>query len=315
MEQNFIRPIEHLAGKTPDAPDWFKRAIEAECDEGEVEVCGATIKFTTWGAVGSPGLLFVHGGRAHRDWWRPFAPFFANDFRVAALDLSGLGDSGWRDAYDVEVSIQELLAVIEAAELGANYPPVVIGHSFGGWITLSAVEHVGEKLAGAVVIDSAITVPDPNEGYDLSKLPRFDHGQLRKNRVYETIEEPISRFRFLPQQPCDEHYIVDYIARNGLRQEGSGWTWKFDPAHGANFQFHYDRDLFIAPRCPLAFIYGERSLMAQGDGFMHLREQTANRSPFVIVPGAHHHLMIDSPIAFISTLRMLFRCWPVRIGN
>ena len=314
-----IRPIEHLGGKKPPAPDWFNDAVNAPSEEGEVMVDGGAIRFSAWGEVGKRGLLFVHGGRAHRGWWRPFAPFFTKHFRVAALDMSGMGDSDWRATYSLTQKVDEIFAVIEAAKLNKAGRPIVVGHSFGGWVTLAAVEQGGEKLSGAIVIDSPITVPDPDEGYTITKADGGKSPKIRKNRVYDTIEEPISRFRFLPNQPCDKPYMVDHIARNGLVKApkeggGTGWTWKFDPAHGSNFEIHFDRDLFLAARCPLAFFYGSDSAFVGGDGFDHLSRQAKGRSPFVIMPAVHHHLMMEEPLGFIAALRTLLSTWPIRVG-
>ncbi|MEL7489341.1 MAG: alpha/beta hydrolase [Pseudomonadota bacterium] len=318
-KKDYIRPLEHLGGAKPPAPAWFDWAIAHPSEEGSVDVKGATIRYSAWGEVGKRGLLFVHGGRAHRNWWRPFAPFFAKEHRIAALDLAGLGDSDWRPRYSMDFIVDEIFGVIEAAELAAASRPFVVGHSFGGWSTLAAVEREGERLAGAVVIDSPIGTPDPDEGYTVMKAKSETATTVRSSRVYDTIEEPISRFRLLPNQPCDQHYLLDYIAREGLtkapKEGGAGWTWKFDPAQGANFDIHFDRDLFLAARCPLAFLYGEASAFVGGDGFDHLRRQTSGRAPFVMMPAAHHHLMMDQPIAFVTTLRMLLNCWPVRVGG
>jgi pimeloyl-ACP methyl ester carboxylesterase len=55
-------------------------------------------------------------------------------------------------------------------------------------------------------------------------------------------------------------------------------------------------------------------MFAQGDGFAHVKAQARGRSPFIVMPAAHHHLMMEQPIAFISTLRALLTCWPVRVG-
>lgn len=314
-----IRPIEHLHGEKPPAPDWFTQSLAAPSEEGSVEVGGAKITYSAWGERGKRGLVFVHGGRAHRNWWRPFAPFFASHYRVVAYDMAGMGDSDWRPTYSVNFSIDDLFAVIGASGAGDGGRPIVVGHSFGGWVTLAAVERQGERLLGAVVIDSPIGAPDPDEGFTI--LKKQDAGSpVRANKVYDRIEEPVSRFRFLPNQPSSELYLVDYIAREGVQKApkpggGSGWTWKFDPAHGRNFEIHYDRDLFLAARCPLAFIYGEKSAFAAGEGFEHLRAQTKGRSPFVVMPTVHHHLRMEQPVAFISTLRTLLTCWPVRVGN
>ncbi len=319
QKADHIRPIEHFGGAKPPAPDWFNAAISAPSDEGSVEVAGASIRYSAWGARGQRGLVLIHGGRAHRNWWRPFASFLSRQYRVVAFDMSGMGDSDWRPAYSLELSVDELFAVIGASGAGEGGRPIVVGHSFGGWVTLAAVERRGEALLGAVVIDSPIGKPDPDEGYTILSKMGSD-GPVKANRIYASIEVPISRFRFLPNQPSAEHYLVDYIAREGLQKApgaegGVGWTWKFDPSHGQNFEIHYERDLFLAARCPLAFIYGEASAFASGEGFDHLRGQTKGRSPFVVMPAVHHHLMMEQPIAFVSTLRTLLTCWPVRVGN
>lgn len=314
-----IRPLAGLKGVKPPAPQWFEWALAQPSEEGSVDVAGAEIRYSVWGEPDRRGLVFVHGGRAHRNWWRPFAPYLADRHRVVAFDVSGMGDSGWRDRYSLNGVVDELFAVIEAARLTRGRP-LVVGHSFGGWVTLAAVERAGERLAGAVVIDSPLGVPDPDEGYTVAKAKPDDGSRKRpQNRIYPTIAEPIERFRFLPNQPCSELYLVDYIARMGLKETpspegGMGWTWKFDPSQGANFDIHFDRDLLLAARCPIAFLYGEQSMFANGDGFEHLRAQARGRSPFIVMPSAHHHLMMEQPIAFITTLRALFACWPVRVG-
>ncbi len=315
------RPLAALNGVAPLAPEWFQWALAQPSDEGEVVVAGARIRYSAWGEVGRRGLVFIHGGRAHRNWWRPFAPYFAANHRVVAFDMSGMGDSDWRSRYCLSEAIEEVFAVIHAAGADEGGRPLVVGHSFGAWVTLAAVEHAGERLSGAVVVDGPIGVPDPDEGYTVIRKRKPDEEGLaepRPNKVYATIEEPISRFRFLPNQGSTELYLVDYIARSGLtnapREGGTGWTWKFDPSHGRNFEIHFDRDLFLAARCPLAFIYGEKSAFALGDGFEHLRTQARGRSPFIVMPTVHHHLMMEEPLAFISSLRTLLTCWPVRVG-
>ncbi len=321
---DLIRPLAHLGGKAPPAPDWFKKAIAAPSEEGAVEVAGARIRYSAWGEEGKRGLLFVHGGRAHRNWWRPFAPFFAENRRVAALDLSGMGDSDWRDKYSLDLLVDEVFAVIDEAGLASRGRPIVVGHSFGGWVTLAAVEREGEKLGGAVVVDSPIGVPDPNEGYTVVKAKPADNARQHHGaHIYPTPEEMIARFRLLPNQPAEHLYLIDYIARHGLRpatpgecgqQQGEGWTWKFDPIDKGGFEIHFERDILRAARCPLAFIYGEKSFFAQRDGISHLQDQAAGRSPFVMIPDAYHHLMMDQPLAFISVLRTLLSAWPVRFG-
>ena len=85
-------------------------------------VAGCRIHYLYWAREparpAGRGLLFIHGGGAHSYWWSYIAPYFTRDFRVAAIDLSGMGDSAWRAHYNSELRAEEIRAVIAAAQLG-----------------------------------------------------------------------------------------------------------------------------------------------------------------------------------------------------
>ena len=66
-------------GENPPAARWFAAAIAREPERSTYEVDGAAIELLTWGDVGKPGLLFLHGNAAHADWWSFIAPLFADD--------------------------------------------------------------------------------------------------------------------------------------------------------------------------------------------------------------------------------------------
>ena len=81
-----------------------------------VTVADCPIHYLLWparaGGACERGLLFVHGGGAHAHWWSFIAPYFTRDFRVAAIDLSGMGDSGRRATTARSFAPQEMRAVI-----------------------------------------------------------------------------------------------------------------------------------------------------------------------------------------------------------
>src|SRR6516164_9545777 len=92
-------PLAPFKGEKPPAPAWFEKALADAPERSLVRVEGANIELLTWGEVGKPGLIFVHGNSAHADWWSFIAPFLAGDYRVAAISFSGMGDSDWRETY------------------------------------------------------------------------------------------------------------------------------------------------------------------------------------------------------------------------
>src|SRR5439155_363149 len=103
--------------------------------DGEVTVDGAAIHYVAWGEPGRRGLVFVHGGGAHAHWWTHVAATFANEFRVVAVDLSGHGDSGHREIYELEQWTREVVAAADAGDIDGQ--PVVVGHSMGGFVTIA----------------------------------------------------------------------------------------------------------------------------------------------------------------------------------
>ena len=143
------------------APLWFQRAIAFAGQDHVVPVADCPIHYLLWPArpetSNGRGLLFVHGGGAHAHWWSFIAPYFARDFRVAAIDLSGMGDSGRRENYSSEMRAQEMRAVIADAGLGER--PFVVGHSFGGFMTMKFAAAYGAELGGVVIVDSPIRSP------------------------------------------------------------------------------------------------------------------------------------------------------------
>lgn len=299
-------PVSLLApfhGEKPPAPAWFDAALAIAPERSRVAVEGAEIELLTWGEVGKPGLLFLHGNGAHADWWSFIAPFFAQDWRVAAISWSGMGGSDWRPAYSAQLFAAEIFAAVEAAGLEAGgIRPILVGHSFGGFPTLYCGARHADRLRGIVMVDSSIQPPEK----------RWRGPPVRPdaaNRVYATLEEALTRFRLAPPQGCENLYIADDIARHSLKAVEGGWTWKFDPAIWQRFSMP-DLGLLL-PRiaCPAALMWGERSNLMHAETLDYMFEQMPDEVLRVPIPDADHHVMIDQPLAFVAGLRGLLAGW------
>ena len=298
-------PLAPLAGATPAAPDWFKAAIAMEPERLTVDVEGAAIETLAWGARGKPGLLFLHGNGAHADWWRFIAPFFADDFRVAAISWSGMGGSDHRKGYKLGTFVAEAFAGAEAAGLFQSpEKPIVVAHSFGGFPLAAMAEAQGERLRGAVVVDSPASLPRNA----LMNRARPPVSERRDHRVYPTLAEALARFRFAPEQPCEHLFIADFIARAALHEVEGGWSWKFDPRIWAEFELGAPPELAKA-KCPVAVIWGDRSKLMPPDTKAMLASLDIPNVPAIVIPDAAHHVMVDQPIAFVTALRTLTETW------
>lgn len=298
-------PADHLAVRAP-APDWFRRAIARPKQSHSVIVEDCPIHYLLWpaepGATLVRGLLFVHGGGAHANWWSFIAPYFTRDFTVAAIDLSGMGDSGRRTTYTAELRAQEMRAVIADAGLGPN--PFVIGHSFGGFMTMKFGAQFGDELGGAVIVDSPIRSPEEDAQRPLTP-PKWAN-----KKIYESFDAALARFRLMPPQSCDNDFIVEFIARHSLTPVEGGWTWKFDGAAMGTRRFGEPfREYLQAVRCRAALIFGEKSALISRQTASYMSSLMGPHAPNVEVPEAQHHVMLDQPLAFVAALRMLLDGW------
>lgn len=292
-----------------EAPGWFSAALAALPERGSVEVEGAAIETRAWGERGRPGLLLMHGAGAHADWWSFLAPLLAEDFRVAAFSWSGMGGSAWRERYSIDLFAREAFAVAEWAGLfEAERPPVFAAHSFGGRIALRCAAGArGGDLAAAILIDTLISPP----GRTFGGRP-FD---ARNTRVYATEAEAIGRFRLIPPQPAAEPALLAYVARGSIRavndpEQGKGWTWRFDPQLWNRLDDAPAAEDLARPLCPIAAIRGARSALMLPEVTSFFAAQAPAGTPVVVVPEAHHHLMLDQPLALVAALRGLLAGWP-----
>jgi pimeloyl-ACP methyl ester carboxylesterase len=285
----------------PSAPEWFLKAVDTPYSEHVVQVDGCRIRYLRWGDPGTPGLVLVHGGAAHAHWWTFLAPFLARSYSVVALDLSGHGDSGRRATYPRRVWADEVMAVIRDARFVG--PPVLVGHSMGGLISIVAAALHGDALAGAVIVDAPVRRPDP-ESQEGAQGRSFRNPKTYPDRVAAK-----SHFRLVPPQPCENAFILDFIAERSLKEVPGGVTWKFDPEVFVLARREAMHEHLANVRCRVALIRGEHSYVVPPETGEYMYQLLRRNAPQVEIPEAHHHLILDQPLAFVAALRALLSDW------
>lgn len=284
-------------GEKPPAPDWFLDALARTPERHSIESGGSTIEYFTWGQEGLPGLFLLHGGGAHALWWAHIAPFFANDYRVAAMSMAGMGGSDWREEYAIAQHAIDMRNVAEAAGLFAQGKPVVAGHSFGGAPTATAASDPDAWVGHAIVIDSSL---------QMRHSPGNQERQQRERRYFGSVAEGLTRFRFLPPQSCENHYIADMIAREAIVEVEPGrFSWCHDPNGFGNTKRLDSAERARGANCPMAMIYGDRSAIMDDEALEHLEKTMPEGTPFVAIPDSGHHIMVDQPLALVAAMRAL----------
>jgi pimeloyl-ACP methyl ester carboxylesterase len=295
-------PLTPFHGAVPDAPAWFSKAVSVQPESSFVNVEGANIHYLRWGDRTKPGLLLVHGNAAHAYWWSFIAPYLAGDYNIAAMDFSGMGDSDWRKSYSVEMFSKEQLAVCEAAGMFAGTePPVIVAHSFGGFITMYTGAVYGERLAGTVIVDSPVNPPGRPGG-----PPKRE---FKPHRVYPDMAAALARFRLMPPQACENLYIVDWVARHSLKSVEGGFTWKFDPMIWQDFSIGDTANRLKATKCRIAIFRGADSILMPPEIGEYMFELLGRSAPVVTIPEAAHHVMLDQPLAFVAAVNAVLADW------
>ena len=319
-------------------PEWFFEAVETPSESAAVEVEGCDVVWRAWDAptqrrawdapankrgagdtsesdlrdergvsrqrnsnapaARARGLLLIHGMNAHSRWWDFIAPALAEDYRVVAMDLTGMGDSDHRYEYSSATYAKEIVAVCDAAGLGRDV--IVVGHSFGGNMATKAANLHPGRFGGLILADSGLRHPDE----PLPDMPRMGG----RAKAYPDKRTALARFRLQPPQPCANAYILEHIARHSLMPVDGGWAWKFDadlPNALKDAERHPED--YASLRLPVGLIHGADSKLFSERTRRHMQSLIPGDVPAVAIPDAQHHLFLDQPLAFIKALRRMCR--------
>lgn len=280
---------------TEGLDQWLAAQWAVTASEHAIEVDDARITYRGWNldAVELPGLLLVHGFRAHAHWWDHIAPSLAHSYRVAAIDLSGMGDSDHREAYPRAQYAREILAVADAC----GFEPVtLVAHSFGALASMRAAIAAPDRVQRLVIIDAGV----PTFEDDLRRLP-----VPAMRRLYPSRDAALERFRLIPPGEWPHPAIVAYIARHSLRETEGGWTWKFDENAAASLPNHSIPDGLAGVPVPTDVIYGALTEVMRPERRAMLAKLAPLSGPPIAIPAAHHHILVEQPIALIAAVMAL----------
>jgi len=124
------------------------------------DINGARLYYEVLGEEGAPPLVSLHGGPGisdHRKGKRAFEPL-TDDYRLVVYDHRGCGDSELAPPYSNEQYAADAVGLLD--HLGLD-EAVLLGGSYGGFITQEIAVRYPDRLAGFMLRDTA-----PSHGYD-----------------------------------------------------------------------------------------------------------------------------------------------------
>ncbi|UTC24919.1 alpha/beta hydrolase [Candidatus Comchoanobacter bicostacola] len=249
---------------------------------------GKKVHALHWSFGQEGSIIFIHGAIANAYWWR-WVSMGLGQGQLYSVDLSGHGLSEWDAPYFLSHHVENVLDLITSQDLKPPY--YLIGHSYGGLVAIAALHQL--QQAQAVMVDTPMYLL--NEAYQSSK-------RRYMKPTYATLDEAVSRFRPLPNQPVTNAEYLSWLARHSVKKIQGGYTWQFDPGFHQRVISLEDQQL-IHQLCKGQFYwYGEYSPFATEHGLSVASEAGMNLS---CIPEAYHAVPVDNPDYVVKLIRKL----------
>ena len=201
------------------------------------EYRGDRVAYDVYGE--GPPVVLVHGTPFSSYVWRGIAPALAENYRVYVFDLLGYGTSEKREGQDVSLYAQgKLLArLLEHWELES---PMIVGHDFGGAITLRAHLLEGRDFDRIVLVDAVSVAPWGSPFYRLvhdypgvfGQIPAYMHRAMAAAYVRDATYRPMTDEEMVP-------YLEPWLGEEGqaafyrqIAQNDQRYTDEVEPLYG-----------------------------------------------------------------------------------
>lgn len=118
-----------------------------------------------------PTIVLVHGLGSRAEHWLPVARKLAHDYRVVLVELPGHGSSDMPEPFSLERATQSL---VQALEADSREPVILVGHSVGGLVAVSAALAEPQRVRGLVLVETLLE-PQMGGAERAAMLRALDH--------------------------------------------------------------------------------------------------------------------------------------------
>jgi pimeloyl-ACP methyl ester carboxylesterase len=247
---------------------------------------GTPISFMRRGS--GPPLVLVHGTTADHTRWLPIIPHFEKEFTVYAVDRRGRGGSGDSEDYHLMKEADDIAAVIESID----EPAVLVGHSYGGLVSLEAAlltNNINRLIIYEAPIPTGTPLYPPGTPEKMQAL--IDSGKNEaalEVMLKEVVKMPDYEFEKYRQLPAYKRRIE--IAPTIPRETMIELNYLFDPKK------------FAELKIPVLLLQG-------GDSPIFFKEATKildaalPNSRILVMPGQQHIAMDTNTELFVDEVK------------
>ncbi|MFA6608971.1 MAG: alpha/beta hydrolase [Candidatus Paceibacterota bacterium] len=243
----------------------------------------------------TPVVLLHGGGQTRHSWGKAARELVAAGYHVLAVDLRGHGDSDWSPDgdYCLDAQIEDVYALVRTLPS----PPVLVGASVGGLISLTAMGESQSPIArAAIFVDVTPKVNQEGAQRILGFMRANPEGFANTQEAAEAIAA------YLPHRPRPRSLAG--LRRNlRLRQDGR-YYWHWDPRFLETFEVGEEERYAVAARtlrCEVLLVRGSQSELVDMESVHHFRSLIPD-AEYVDVLGARHMVAGDRNDAFVDTI-------------
>lgn len=268
-----------------------------------VEVDGLRLHYLQRGEGPGPALLLVHGANSNlRDFESSILPELAKHHRVIAFDRPGYGYSQRPEGEWTDPARIAKLLLDASAKLGID-KPIIVGHSWGGSVVMSALVEMPGRISGGVLIGGVAGhwVGSVGWTYDVGALPVigplfawtlvYPAGTLMMDEAVKPVLAPA---------PVPEHYVQRLGALLALRPQnflGNIQDMTLLSEYMQRLSPRYDQ-----VRLPLLIIHGEADKLVPFWNHGRRVLPVIPQARAVLIPNAGHAPQHSHPREVVEAL-------------
>jgi pimeloyl-ACP methyl ester carboxylesterase len=238
---------------------------------------------------GQPVILLHGGGQTRQSWGAAMREGASRGFRMVNLDARGHGDSDW--APDGRYGIAEMIGDLAAVTGTLRAPPVLVGASMGGIVSLV---YAGERrpLKGLVLVDIA----PKTEASGIERIAAFMQSAPNGFASLQEAADAVAAYVPHRPRPKDNSGLMKNLR---LRDDGR-LHWHWDPrllASGAQPDETMMREAARRLEVPTLLVRGRQSDVVSPEGAKDFL-QLVPHAEFADIAGADHMVAGDRNDAF-----------------
>lgn len=241
-------------------------------------------------------LVLLHGGGQSRQQWHEVGTgLAAAGLRAVTMDLRGHGESEWPGSYRHEDYVADLERALDDLVGDLAGPIILVGHSHGGKVVLSAAPRRKAAVAGVVLVDS---VPDMEPDWSV-------HDFYKSTAAgFDDLDEAAQALSGL----VGKQMTPGGVERGLQRGDDGRWYWTFDTrvldavVDGLEGDI---ADMYDAARrleVPVLLMRTEESEFLDDENVARLRAAVPQLSVLTL-PGTQHHRPWGRPELVVEHLR------------